>query len=441
MNCSFCGRPLPPDGVCRFCIPVSPARGPVSPLMPRKKLTSAAWFAPVTVFLLYLGSLGENMLNTVIYSKVVEVDFTGETFTHTNYLQYSWLSGLLLIAGGLLILPLSFLFYSLATLSWEKTLRQAMRPLLFVPIFFWALAGSVNSMFSSVFQSMINSNRMSITLYSILNLAAGVVTTILFAILSLPATVALLKRAEKHELAPERVSPARCSSAAWFLPVAVLLTAIVELGVSLFDSLLSFLPSLVSGNSYGTNGNSAQMTVMTGLNIMGLATTLLCVGMSLALWAIAAEDWGKQHRSAYVSLAFVPYGLYSVMVRFSGFINGIVYGYYYEGILDSRVYSAFSAVSSLTVPIVLGLIAAGIAIPIAKGMMRKIRAHEDALSERETPSAPAYGPAPVNAPVNAPAYTPAQPYPAQATAYDPAPSYGNAPDDGAAAQTPDPQGT
>jgi hypothetical protein len=158
---------------------------------------------------------------------------------------------------------------------------------------------------------------------------------------------------------------------------------------------------------------------------------LLSFLLTGALYSAASGKWGKQRRSAYMSLAFVPIGLYSLFSPLTNFVSSLCSSLRAEGKIDLKDYTMISAVAAFGTMILLELILIGISIPIARSMLRKIEAHENTLAPKEEPAAvpaPGIGKAPAYAQpayrpanVNAPTYQPAKPYP-QAPAYNPAPA-------------------
>ena len=452
MNCSICGRPLPPDGVCRNCYPAAPAQGPgapASPLMPRKKLTSAAWFAPVAVLVMYFGWLIKAIINNFAVSKITQIVVEDGRVVYKNSVLTYIVQFSLNVVFTVLAILTCLLLYKLASNAWEKTLQKALKPMLFVPFVIWCIAKSGAGLFTAFLDKPMRLGRIPNILYYVLDYLIFFVMALIFGAVAFVVARSLLKLAEARNASPVRdtaVSPLRCKSAAWFMPVAVVLAVIQYFIMMLMNDVVSMSTnSLIKYDSSMSGYYSYKEIYDAASSLFWQFMIATCVVPALVLYLIAASKWGRQRRGAYRALAFVPYGLYVPFIHVQGIASGIVSALWQENKLNMSLqqYSTAMALSSLISPIVVGLIVAGISIPIAIGMMKKIQAHEDTITEKELHAAPvnapapgvngapayaqpAYGPAP-QIPPQAPAYGPAQPYPAQATAYDPAPSYSPVP--------------
>ncbi len=458
MNCSICGRPLPPDGVCRNCFPAAPAQGPgapASPLMPRKKLTSAAWFAPVAVLVMYFGWLIKAIINNFAVSKITQIVVEDGRVVYKNSVLTYIVQFSLNVVFTVLAILTCLLLYKLASNAWEKTLQKALKPMLFVPFVIWCIAKSGAGLFTAFLDKPMRLGRIPNILYYVLDYLIFFVMALIFGAVAFVVARSLLKLAEARNASPVRdtaVSPLRCKSAAWFMPVSMVLTVIQYFIMMLMVSVISSMSNSLLRNDPDMNGYYLYNEITSSTSsLFWQFTEAICVVLALVIYLIAANKWGRQRRGAYRALAFVPYGLYVPFIQVQGIASGIVSALWQENKLNMSIqqYSTAMALSSLISPIVVGLIVAGISIPIAIGMMKKIQAHEDTLTERELPAAPVNAPAPGfnGAPAYAqPAYDPAPQAPAYGPApyaptYGPAPFYGNAPAGENETQTPDPSGS
>ena len=157
MNCSICGAPLPPDGICRNPHPgipgqpegageptngqtagdAQPAAGPSSAPKPGKKLSAAAWFAPAGMMGSWLLYLIQHLLVNLAFPDVLA--------------EYPILMGLGNLLRSGLIVALCFLLYTLALKERNKAFRTAHISLSFVPIVLINLALSFKTIFRNYF--------------------------------------------------------------------------------------------------------------------------------------------------------------------------------------------------------------------------------------------------------------------------------------------------
>ena len=452
MNCSICGAPLPPDGICRN---VHPATVPNSPLFQQQRpdfiqnLHRAAWFAPVSVFLFMLSNIVHLLLDSFVYNPLL--------LRRGTYSAYYGLTGGLGILRIILVFVFCVLLYRLATGKWEKDVRKAHAALVFVPFAIF----SVTSVFCGLFNSLLDYLRIislrgnnlgnlrfwtligrnSAIMLSLLEILILFFMSLIAALISYFVVRSFLNKAKAHLLQKEPPIAGvggqvfRLTKAAWFAPVAFLVFAVLNLVNSFLQTLpLNWYNRNIQRDVYLSN------LIISGSSILAnLFSAIFVIVFGFVFYRAAAGKWGKLRRDAYKAMGFLPYTVYLLISPFSSFVYLLFTGLFNDGLIRSgaQMISLINLISGL----VFFLIEIGVLIPIAIAHLKRIETAEGIVPPKGPAPAPvsaaqgyhaAYG-SPAAGPYQQPYTAPTQqPYtaPVQQPYFDQAPTqpyYGQVP--------------
>ena len=443
MNCSICGAPLPPDGICRNPHPRhSSGTTPPMPSAPglfRKPYAAAAWFAPVSVLIFLAIHLIHNVLTAIISNLLITPGTPENDYTPTfNYTLSTPLNAVLNLIGLCLMFLFAFLLFRAAAKRWDPTVRRGHISMIFVPFVIWriavSLAGSLNNIIYNAKMRDWERGKTSIGSVATVNTLLSFVLPILFAIFAgviaffvCRTLLKRLDRAQETGLPPLPVRPGGSrlpmKNAAWFAPVSIVVMWLLSAGYT----LLGVIFPIIFKDLEFYERQVYQSLINFSYSILNYG---LIIGICLLLYLLAANRWGKTRRGAHRAVAFLPYAISALFGAFSGIWTGLVSGISIDASHTGSSAFVWSGILQFVIQIVVQLIAVGVSVPIAFSFLKKAEAADDRLPVDRTAGVPggqigAPGAQPVYAPQNAyvpgSAYAPTQPAPYAA----PTQQYGN----------------
>ena len=433
MNCSICGAPLPPDGICRNPHPGyaagAPVTMPTSPALLRKPYAAAAWFAPVSVLIFLAIHLIHNVLTAIISNLLLTPGTPENDYTPTfNYTLSTPLNAVLNLIGLCLMFLFAFLLFRAAAKRWDPTVRRGHTAMIFVPFVIWRITVSLSdSLNNTIYYAKMRDwdrGKTSAGSAATVNALMRFVLPILFAIfagvIAFFVCRTLLKRldhAQETGLSPLPVRPGGSrlpmKNAAWFAPVCIVIMQILSFGGTLLNTLFNIIfveYGFFERQLYQSLINFAYSILEDGL----------VIGICLLLYLLAANRWGKTRRGAHRAVAFLPYALSALFGAFSGIWTGLVSGISIDASHTGSSAFVWSGILQFVIQIVVQLIAVGVSVPIAFSFLKKAEAADDRMPVDRTAGfpggqigAPSVQPvyAPQNAYVPGSAYAPTQPAP------------------------------